>query len=348
MALIGYSDGARRGEEVTRMDENAFASLLAAVEGKGDLGQAWSLCFTAAQGAPPEERTALLAKLDPVIAKAPEPALGAVALLAGALVEIGAAPAAFPPSLFTRIGAFLDDAPASIRTPAEDEGDEDDVEDPDLPEPYYQCERAAAAVLSRSVDLRRTLPQKAWLLGKIRRYAERYGFLGKMLQVLDDEPFLIVHPGMRRAWRARVGGIADNYQLHLLLRAALAGDGPAQIAGARPSPEAIAAASDGDVDEASAQSDWQLANWRAVLPDGGLTGQDDTTHWIWNEGFPAEVDRFEGTRLIAVGPSTIQRSWNAPRIFDGMHGWLRVEGVVAPAEVEALLGRMRAALAATC
>ncbi len=265
-------------------------------------------------------------------------AVGHVAMLAGALVEIGAAPTAFPSSLFDRLGVFLDGVPAETRGDREDD-EESDAND--LPEAYYLCERAAAAVLSRSVEARRVLPQKASLLSKIRRYQDRYGFLGKLLSVLDDEPLVIVHPSTQRGWRARMGGIADNFQLHALLRAELAGGGSERIAGERPAPAAIAAASDGSVDNAPGmQSDWQLASWRAIAHDGSIAGQDDTKHWIWNEGFPAEIEAFEGTRLIAIGPSTMQRSWNAGRIFYGMPGWLRVERGLTPGEAEALLSRI--------
>jgi hypothetical protein len=108
----------------------------------------------------------------------------------------------------------------------------------------------------------------------------------------------------------------------------------------------VDAASDGPVEDVpGVQSDWQLASFPAVRADGSISGQDEMTHWIWNEGFPAEIATFEGTRLIAVGPSTIQRSWNAPRIFAGMTGWLRVEERLPTPEAVALLARMVAASA---
>jgi hypothetical protein len=328
------------------MDERAFDLLVSAVSGKADLGEAWRRLFEAAKAGSLADKSALLGRLDPLIRRAPVETIGPVALLAGALVEIGGEPAAFPLSLFDRLGRFLDDVPAHPPVKSEEE-DEDGAKPYELPDAYFQCERAAAAVLSRSVELRRTLPHKASLLGKIHRYQERYGFLSKMLSVLDDEPLIVLHPSTRRGWAARMGGIADNFQLHLLLRAALAGGGPERIAGEPPPPAAIRAASDGDPSDApTAVSDWQLANWPAVRDDGSLPGQSDTRHWIWNEGFPAEVEPFAGTRLIAVGPSTIQRSWNSERVFAGMHGWLRVERALTGAEASTLLAEIAAARSA--
>jgi hypothetical protein len=332
------------------MDEKdaAIDALAAAAIGRGEIGPAVSRAFAVAKASGAEGSTRMLARLDRLIRTAPVGTVGNVALLAGALVENGADGAAFPSSLFDRLGAFLDDVPepplSHDHDADEDEDDDDDDEDGGssvLPESYYLCERAAAAMLSRSATARRSLRQKAWILGKIRRYQERYGFLGKMLSVLDDEPLWILHPSTRRGWRARFGGIADNFQFHALLRAALAGPGDDRIAGTPPDPRSTAANTDALIDDPPKMaSDWQLAQWRAIQPDGSIPGKDDTRHWIWNEGFPAEIEPFEGTRVVAVGPSSIQRSWNAGRIFDGMHGWLTVDGRLTADDVASLLDRI--------
>jgi hypothetical protein len=321
-------------------EEEALLGLAEAASGRAAIGAAVADVFTLAKTLGPRDATRILGRLDPLVRSAPVETLGRVSLLAGALVEIGADVAGFPPSVFDRLGVFLDGVPAS--TAPRSDGDEEEPEP--LPESFYMCERAAMAALSRSVELRRTLRQKAVLLGKIRRYEERYGFLGKMLEVRDDEPLVILHPSSRRGWRARFGGIADNFQLHALLRAALAGTGPDRIAGQPPRPSSVAANTDGPTEGAPpVPSDWQLAQWRAILPDGSLPGQKDTKHWIWNEGFPAEIEPFEGTRVVAIGPSTIQRSWNASRVFFAMRGWLTVESRLTPDEASALLTRIAAA-----
>jgi hypothetical protein len=325
--------------------DDALQSLQAAALGEGVIGAAVSRVYTLAREGGPRVATGFLAKLDPVLRAAPVDTVGNVGLLAGALVELGATGAVFPTSLFDRIGAFLDEVPEPSSRPHTDD-DEDEEEEPDMPEPYYMLERAAASLLSRSADMRRGLPQKAALLGKIRRYQERYGFLGKMLQVLDDEALLVAHPSTHRAWRARIGGIADNFQLHALLRSALAGPGDNRIPGTPPDPRSVSAFRDGPTEDAPpTESDWQLVQWRAVQPDGSIPGQNDASQWIWNEGFPAEIERFEGTRLVAIGPSTIQRSWNSARIFHPMHGWVAVDRKLSKDEAHGLLARIAAARA---
>ncbi len=34
-----------------------------------------------------------------------------------------------------------------------------------------------------------------------------------MMQVLDDEPILVLHPGKGKGYRVRISGLADNFQL---------------------------------------------------------------------------------------------------------------------------------------
>jgi hypothetical protein len=55
-----------------------------------------------------------------------------------------------------------------------------------------------------------------------------------------------------------------------------------------------------------------------------------------------EIEPFEGTRVVAIGPSTIQRSWNASRVFFAMRGWLTVDGRLTADEASALLTRIAA------
>lgn len=272
---------------------------------------------------------AMLASLDARIEAHPIELVGNVAMLAGALVELGADPGEFPLSVFDHLLEQLEAL----------SGPEDETE---LPEAYDLLERAAMACLSRSPKLRRELPQKQELLDSFVRYDERYGFLGKMIQVLDDEPLVVIHPSTSKGFRFRIHGIADNFQLHLLLLGALAGT---HIKGIVPTPGSLAAARDSDSESADvARSDWQLANWQGLRQGGTIAGMDDTDTWIWNEGVPADIARFDATRLVLIGPSSIERSWNAGRIFSGMPGRLVGPELMSASEVSSLLGAIEARL----
>jgi hypothetical protein len=271
--------------------------------------------YEAATVAEPAKRDALLTGLHALIAQSECERAGALAIIAGAIVERGGDPRVFPGAVFDHL----------LRELGTIEGPDDERE---LPEGYYLLERAAMACLSRSIERRGALPQKSALRAAIQRYSERYGFLGKMLAVLDGEPLVVLHPSTGRGFRFRIGGIADNFELHRLLIEKLAGDGAEQV----PNPGS-----------SSSNSNWQLANWTGLLPDGTIDAKNYNRDWIWNEGVPADIAVFEGTRIILVGASTIARSWNAGRVFGGMAAVLDLEGVIARDEVEALLARIVAA-----
>jgi hypothetical protein len=291
--------------------------------------------------ATPAERAAMLGRLDSLLRARPSarpPSIdrcGAIALLAGALVEISedSVGEAFPMAVFDLLLTELQSLPS----------DPEAAEEFEFSEGYYLLERAAMAYLSRSATRRASLPQRDALRQNLRRYGERYGFLGKMLHVLDGEPFLVLDAENRRGFRLRAFGIADNFQLHALLREALT-VGPMPPSHAIPGEsfpaEASAVLHGRGSTDASIGSNWQLMTWR------GLTTKHaekiDTSAWIWNEGFPAEIPRCAplGVRVILIHVGGIHRSWHPHRTFDAMDGRVVVDAILEPHEVNAALAAL--------
>jgi hypothetical protein len=64
------------------------------------------------------------------------------------------------------------------------------------------------------------------------------GFVRQLLQVLDGEEMVVLHPDLERGHRVRISGVADNFQLDVLLAAARLGD-PEQgwLPGTSPDPQ---------------------------------------------------------------------------------------------------------------
>jgi hypothetical protein len=306
--------------------ENILEVLDRALRGGDQLGPIVSSFFQLARSVDDKTKSEMLASLDQRLRAYPLDRVGALAMLAGALVEIGADVSCFPAATFDLLCAQL----SLIQGP------EDETE---LPEAYYLVERAASTCLSRSVELRKTLPQKSALLASLRRYQERYGFIGKMVQVLDDEELLVLHLPTKRAFRCTMHGVADSFQLHVLILGAMADVG---IAVPAPSSEVFAAASDGtEPSDATAESDWQLKNWYDLCEDGAHRKSKEHDSWIWNEGVPADIATFDGARVVLVEPSKMHRSWNAQRVFPGMVGSLDAPRVLGQSEVDSLIGAMR-------
>lgn len=143
------------------------------------------------------------------------------------------------------------------------------------------------------------------------------------MQVLGDEPVLVLHPEEGKGFEVRISGLADDFQLHTLLADALI-DPPEDgwITGRRPSEAEVEAAR------------------------GGPIPMDGAAFWVCNEGVPADIPEFDGRRVVLLGRPPYERSWSPGRKFPDMTGDLRVERVLPTVEVRDLLGRVAAAVAA--
>ncbi len=207
----------------------------------------------------------------------------------------------------------------------------------------------AIALLSRSVEGRRQAREMPELLPRVFGLAgshRRVGFLAQLLQVLDNELLLVLHPGQQRGYRVRIAGIADNFQLHTLLAGALIGD-PHQgwLGGQRPDPRVVLAARDRPVDPEAkvAEGAFILWTWQGLRPDGTLPeGLERSEFWVWNEGIPADIPPFEGVRTVLLGPQPYPRTWNAGRCFEGLRAELLVEEQLPDEVVRERLQRIAA------
>ena len=205
------------------------------------------------------------------------------------------------------------------------------------------------AHLSRSKPLRSAARAQSRFLDQIRRADQaatsEQSFLATMLQVLDDEPLLVLHVAQRKGFEVRISGIADNFQLQTLLAGALINptvDG--MLTGVAPGTLAVAQCRDAAVGESGGEhviGAFNFWNWRGIkadasLPDG-LAGQE---HWIWGEGCPADIARFDDLRVVLLGAAPYQRGWRAGRTFGNMAGELTLERQLSDAEVASWLSRL--------
>jgi hypothetical protein len=170
--------------------------------------------------------------------------------------------------------------------------------------------------LSQRTDVRAMLPGRDRLTAAteaIRQHIATADWLYGLLLVLDDEVLLVLHRATGFGYRAAIGGIGDNFQLHTLLAATLTGKkSRGLIPGKGPSPAEVAAASDGP----------------DLLPAGGIRGVftlvDAYGNQIWNEGRPVDIPLLEGTRVVVLDPPSYLQTWNAGRTYPSMRPTVEV------------------------
>jgi hypothetical protein len=205
----------------------------------------------------------------------------------------------------------------------------------------------AIACLTRDPALRSVARANQELCAQARATLGSDGFLTLALEVLDDEPFLVLHPSTGQGYRLKISGVADNFQLHLLLAGALvpADDAAWGLPGERPAEEALAIAlGQGQQAGPSVTALWNLYTWRAISPEGRLRDEVPQEHRVRNEGRPVDIEPYlaageDPLRVIILGPTADPRGWRATRIFGGLTPCVDVEVLTAD-EVKVWLGRL--------
>jgi hypothetical protein len=326
-------------QAVRRRDENAFVSAHQAVVRRASRADA-------------AELTDAVRALAPGLAEVPLGNGGQLAVLAGGLIELGADLA---PVLDTLVMRVVDGLERAARFPALWElvsGGADPPAPKDVEQVSEVLERFSAtaerlghtAAHARALaegwftvgdwvpgllvplqrkEVRQTLPQRERLTRAADALCEDVDvvhWLYGLLRVLDDESVIVLHRASSRGYEMTIGGIGDNFQLHLLLAATLIGDpGRGLIPGTPPKPQWLRAATDGEME-----------------PPGGIYGQfnlvDAFGEWIWNEGRPADIPLLDGRRVIVVDPPPYERSWNAGRAYPLMRPTITLDRLLTADE----------------
>ncbi|GAA4942438.1 hypothetical protein [Actinoplanes utahensis] len=311
------------------------------------------------ESAGPDELTEGARRLRPALERVPLGNGTALAQVAAGLVEAGADPFVLLDVLVERVTDGLE---LGARFPALAEKDGGEFEAPDSQAAadvlIERVTRAAAqAGIERDESIRITesyftvddwipslllpLQQKrvrqavrgrerlAAATAAMEDHADAATWMYGLLQVIDDEAFLVIHRPSGRAYRLTVSGVGDNFQLHTLLAATLIGD-PAQglIAGDRPQPAWIAAATDGP----------------ELQPAGGVRGQFEM--WgadgdrVWGEGRPADVPVVDGHRVVVLDVPSYARSWNTGRVYPLMYPEITLDRILPETEAAGWLARI--------
>ncbi|RLS44899.1 MAG: hypothetical protein DWH81_00060 [Planctomycetota bacterium] len=140
-------------------------------------------------------------------------------------------------------------------------------------------------------------------------------WLQKLLNVLDQEPLLVIDPVKETGITARVSGVSDNFQLNTLLLEVFP-RGWLERRRISQSAFEIASGIGPQFTRETITGTWNLYQSTAITPEGRLTaGEEAARHWIWGEGSPSDISIVDGYRVIILGPPTHYPSWSSVRHF---------------------------------
>ncbi|MBV1852582.1 hypothetical protein [Catellatospora tritici] len=318
--------------------------------------EALEALWAAAQHAGPDELTAALSQVAPLLAVLDASMGGEFAMLCGALIEIGAMPDALLMVLTVRLPGILSDAVGFTDAWAREVPGaplpEPDMENfdaaldrldarmsPDeasrLTEAWFALTswlRCAATLLQSSPMARQFLstdPALRSMVAELESHREDMTWVSALLDVVDNEPLVVLHRAQRRGYRVSIGGVGDNLQLHTLLAGALTG--PAErglLTGYEVDPAWTAVASNAP---------------RSAF-GGQVRGQfnlvDAHGNWIWSEGTPAEIPLVDGVRVVVLDPPPYVHGWDNMRRFPMMPAWISLDEVMSPEQAAVWLSRV--------
>ncbi|MEO3829989.1 hypothetical protein [Actinomadura sp. B10D3] len=303
----------------------------------------------ATENASPAEMNAALPRLAEGVTESPPNLGGWLAIVTGTWIEYGAGPAPVGAAVIERVTevtaaalAFAkawEDAAAGKPPPdMQEEQPSQEVFDTVAPVlgdgavtammswfalPHFAM--AGCTVLQMAPSVRAGLADRdfrVFAAGKAAQHLGRMDHYQALLRVLDGERVLVLDRASRQGWTVTIGGIGDNFQLHVLLAGALIGR-PGGLTGDRPAPEIIACFLNADVPPGRPiiSSPWDLA--------------DAHGEPIWNEGVPADIPLVNGSRVVVIDPPSYERTFPAGRRFPLMPAALRVNGMHQPEDLAA-------------
>ncbi|GAA3741242.1 hypothetical protein HDA32_002517 [Spinactinospora alkalitolerans] len=303
-------------------------------------GPAVAEAYNLARQVPAEERNIALEALAPIFAgNHAVPGMAAdLMVVAGALVEMGASPGEAGIEVLRRLretgkgaGVFLyawdktggGAPPEPEQVTAADEERVAEVLGESAPTAtmcWWVARRyglSAKTMLSDAgvrAALREDAAMREELLavaGQLAPFLPEFGEAAELLRMSEAASALVLDRASGRGFRVRFDGVGDNFQLHTLLADALVGAQGRGLAGERPDPAWVAAASDGEIDRDSVVTGW----WNLVAADGS---------WVWNEGVPGDVPVVEGERVVVLDEPPYKRTWNSVRRHPHIAGRLEV------------------------
>ncbi|MBB5430615.1 hypothetical protein HDA36_000699 [Nocardiopsis composta] len=178
----------------------------------------------------------------------------------------------------------------------------------------------AAKTMLNDAGVRAALRAEPEMLGELTVIArnlsphiEEYTEVHELLRMAGADRALVLDRASGRGFRVRFDGVADNFQLHVLLADALIGAEGRGVPGPRPHPAWVASSRDADNDP---RADVVQGVW-------DLVGADGT--WVGNEAPPADVPVVDGERALVLEPISLPHSWRAGRRHPHIPGWLEVE-----------------------
>jgi len=170
-------------------------------------------------------------------------------------------------------------------------------------------------------------------------------WFNQLFTVLFDEPVAVIDIDTNRGFLGKIGGIADNFQLQLMLMSIPGFNDEVNISDEDLDiihgfgPQSSATVINGKWNmydyELTEKSGWKgLINNKKMAADQAREFSDA---WIWGEGIPSDIPVKNGYRVIILGQPSYIRNINVQRTFKNLEASVEIDKKLTKEEIDALL-----------
>ncbi|GAA4962209.1 hypothetical protein GCM10023205_27410 [Yinghuangia aomiensis] len=343
-----------------RLMKRAVVSLEAGLEARdvGAITGAINALLAALPHSDQEDASAAVPRLTELLPHIPPWLEGMLAVIIGACVELGAEPVVCAP-------AVLDSARGGLRRTADFParwaaagGGVPPIPESAIQIPEWAVEQLGGADASEAdiLSLMAWWQVEQWELATVamlthrpirdglaeraqfRSEAERVALLGRgdllsmrhIVRMLDDEPLLVLHRPTRTAYRMRMSGLGDLWQLQTLLGDVLIGGG--HVAGAAPDPVAVGLARDMPFGPGVPAP--------AAMASAPFTLADADGREVPADGCPDDIPPVDGVRVLVLYSARRPGTWPAGRLFPNVPGSLVLDEALSEPEAAAWFAKL--------
>jgi len=164
-----------------------------------------------------------------------------------------------------------------------------------------------------------------------------------------DEDCLILHIQERKGFKVHISACSDNRILGIAIAAALiqspednSEENNKLLKGERPSKQITELLKSTSPQMLPQSIQWShpftFSNWTAIQPDGSVpSGMGGASHWLWQEGCPTEILKWNNQRIIILGKVPFPRKFSPIRIFAGLNPTVKLLQFLSTEELDQLI-----------
>ncbi len=182
------------------------------------------------------------------------------------------------------------------------------------------------------------LQQKVDFVGN---YSQGCYWFSTLFSVLFDELVVVIDIDRSIGFVGKINGIVDNYQLqHLLMGMPYLNNGKSVIT---EEDLAVVNGTGEQTTDRSIENKWNMYNlelcskedWQTLIntdePGKSVEYRDS---WIWSEGKPQDITRYDGRRVILLGMPSYSRSTKVQRTFKNLKANIEIEKELSKEEID--------------